>query len=262
MAFLQANIYSNILEMEVSLNIILPQRTEKKIGTTTKGKMTDVPVMYLLHGMGGNHSVWERRTSIERYVSDLGLAVIMPSTDLGWYTDTTYDMKYWTFVSEELPSICHELFPQLTTQREKTFAVGLSMGGYGALKLGLAKPENYGAVASLSGAVDLAGRVEDLLSIRGRNYWEGIFGSLEKVQGSVNDPVFLLEQLIKEQKEVPNIFLCCGEEDLLLHANKKMDALLTAQNIVHTFETGPGNHDWVFWDTWIQRVLEWLPLEK
>ncbi|MEI5994545.1 alpha/beta hydrolase [Candidatus Enterococcus mansonii] len=260
MAFLQANIYSNVLEMEVMLNVILPQRTNKKIGTDTKGALNDVPVMYLLHGMGGNHSVWERRTSIERYVADLGLAVIMPSTDLGWYTDTTYDMNYWTFVSEELPVICHELFPQLTIKREKTFAVGLSMGGYGALKLGLAKPENYGAVASLSGAVDLAGRTEDLLGIRGEKYWEGIFGALENVQGSINDPMFLLEQLVKNQKTAPNIFLCCGEDDLLLYANQKMDVALTTHNIEHTFETGPGNHDWLFWDTWIQRVLMWLPL--
>lgn len=262
MAFLQANIYSNVLEMEVSVNVILPQKTEKKIGTATKGNITDVPVLYLLHGMGGNHSVWERRTSIERYVSELGMAVIMPSTDLGWYTDTRYEMNYWTFISEELPNICHELFPQLTTRREKTFAVGLSMGGYGALKLGLAKPEKFGAIASLSGAVNLADRMEDLLAVKGRNFWEGIFGPLENVQGSINDPMFLLEQLIASGKNAPNIFLCCGEEDLLLHGNKKMAAALTAHNIEHTFETGPGNHDWLFWDTWIQRVLEWLPLDK
>ncbi|MBM7689489.1 tributyrin esterase [Enterococcus ureilyticus] len=262
MAFLQANIYSNVLEMEVSLNVILPQKTEKKIGTTTKGNLTDVPVMYLLHGMGGNHSVWERRTSIERYVTNLGLAVIMPSTDLGWYTDTRYGMNYWTFISEELPTICHELFPQLTTKREKTFAVGLSMGGYGALKLGLAKPEKFGAVASLSGSVNLAERVDDLLAIRGKNFWEGIFGPLEHIQGSNNDPMYLLEQLVAEGKKAPAIFLCCGEEDFLLQGNKTMAKALSAQKIDHTFETGPGSHSWDFWDMWIQRVLEWLPLEK
>ena len=262
MAFLQVNIYSNVLEMEVLVNVILPQKTEKKIGTATKGNFADVPVMYLLHGMGGNHSVWERRTSIERYVSKLGVAVIMPSTDLGWYTDTTYEMNYWTFISEELPAICHELFPQLTKTREKTFAVGLSMGGYGALKLGLAKPENFGAVASLSGAVNLAESTEDLLSIKGRAFWEGIFGPLENIQGSINDPIFLLDQLVASGENVPNIFLCCGEEDFLLHGNKTMATKLTTHNIEHTFETGPGNHDWVFWDEWIKRVLEWLPLDK
>lgn len=89
------------------------------MGTSTQAALTDIPVLYLLHGMGGNHSVWARRTSIERYVADLGIAVIMPSTDLAWYTDTQYDMNYWTFMSEELPRICHQLFPQLSTKREK-----------------------------------------------------------------------------------------------------------------------------------------------
>lgn len=156
MAFLQANVYSSELGMEVMVNVILPQQTKKAIGKETTGAVTDIPVLYLLHGMNGNHSVWERRTSIERYVSDLDIAVIMPSTDLGFYTDTTYDMNYWTFISEELPNICHELFPQLSTKREKTFAAGLSMGGYGAIKLGLRKPEKFAAVASLSGALAIA----------------------------------------------------------------------------------------------------------
>ena len=127
MAFIQANIYSNVLEMEVMVNVILPKLPSKG-RYNYKNDQKELPVLYLLHGMGGNHSVWERRTSIERYVSDYQMAVIMPSTDLAWYTDTTYDMKYWTFVAEELPQICRELFPQLSSDREKTFAAGLSMG--------------------------------------------------------------------------------------------------------------------------------------
>ena len=76
----------------------------KKFGSNNVGATEDVPALNLLHGMGGNHSVWHRRTSIERYVKDLGIAVIMPSTDLAWYTDTQYDMKYWTFISRNYHS--------------------------------------------------------------------------------------------------------------------------------------------------------------
>lgn len=262
MAFLQANVYSNVLGMEVVINVILPQKTEKRIGTSTVGLVADSPVLYLLHGMGGNHSIWERRTSIERYVSNLGLAVIMPSTDLGWYTDTTYDMNYWTFISQELPQIVRELFPQLSTKREKTFAAGLSMGGYGALKLGLALPEKFGAVASLSGAVNIAGHVEAFLEVRGRNYWEGIFGPLDELRGSENDPMTLLRSLVKSSQTAPAIFLCCGADDDLLPLNKEMSHALSAAEIPHTFEIGPGDHTWEFWDEWIQRVLAWLPLNQ
>lgn len=260
MALLQANIYSNVLGKEVCVEVILPQQTEKTIGTDSVGATMDVPVLYLLHGMGGNHSVWQRRTAIERYVENLGLAVIMPSTDLGWYTDTQYDMKYWTFVAEELPNICHELFPQLTVKREKTFAAGLSMGGYGAVKLGLRKPENFAAVASLSGAVALAEAVESLLETRGRDYWEGIFGPLETLAGSENDPIHLLEELSVEK--APKFFLACGTEDFLYPANQYFVEKARAKGLDLTYEEGPGEHTWDFWDQWIQRVLSWLPLDQ
>lgn len=262
MAFIQANVYSNILEMEVNLNVILPQKTKKVIGTSSQQETTDVPVLYLLHGMGGNHSVWERRSSIERYASHYGLAVIMPSTDQGWYTDTTYDMNYWTFISEELPEICHELFPQLTKKREKTFAAGLSMGGYGAIKLGLAKSENFAAVISLSGAVSVGNRMDDLLMVRKAAFWEGIFGPLDQVKGSINDPQRLLDELANSNKPVPRIYLACGESDFLYQANEEMAAAIREKGMDVTFEHGPGEHNWVFWDQWIQRALSWLFTEK
>ncbi|MBM7712684.1 alpha/beta hydrolase [Enterococcus xiangfangensis] len=257
MAFLQVNVYSNVLQMEVMVNVILPQTTHKKIGTATTGATEDVSVLYLLHGMGGNHSVWERRTSIERYVADYQMAVVMPSTDLGFYTNTTYDMNYWTFISEELPEIVHELFPQITDKREKTFAAGLSMGGYGALKLGLAKSENFAAVASLSGAVVLSD-VKSLLTVRNEAYWQGIFGPLDQIQGSKNDPLYLLEELVNSQKPAPRFFLACGTEDDLYPASQYMAHKLKQKELAVTFEEGPGKHDWVFWDTWIERVLEWF----
>jgi putative tributyrin esterase len=181
----------------------------------------------------------------------------MPSTDLGFYTDTTYDMNYWTFVSEELPTIVHELFPQLTHKREKTFAAGLSMGGYGALKLGLAKPENFAAVASLSGAVVLSD-VESLLLVRNEAYWKGIFGPLDQIKGSKNDPLRLLDELVDSGKTAPRFFLACGTEDDLYPASQYMAHKMKQKNLNVTFEEGTGKHDWVFWDTWIKRVLEWL----
>ena len=46
MAFLQANIYSNVLEMEMNVNVILPQETVKKVGTSTQAALTDIPVLY------------------------------------------------------------------------------------------------------------------------------------------------------------------------------------------------------------------------
>lgn len=256
MAFLQANIFSNVLQMEVMVNVILPQKTEKAFGTNQAGKTEDIPVVYLLHGMHGNHSVWQRRTSIERYVADKGLAVIMPSTDLGWYTDTTFGMNYWTFISEELPAICQELFPQLTRKREKTYAVGLSMGGYGALKLGMRCPEKFGAIASLSGALALAEMLEQFEELPNPAYWTGIFGDVHQFRGSENDPIHLIQQV--DVAQAPRVFVCVGTQDPLYPASQYAVQKMKEKGIAVTYEEGPGVHNWEFWDHWIQRVLEWL----
>ena len=97
------------------------------------------------------------------------------------------------------------------------------MGGYGALKLGLAKPESFAAVASLSGAVSLSSTsFGELLKVRKRSYWEGIFGPLDQIEGSIHDPLYLLQQLVESQTEMPQFYLCCGEQDMLLSANQQM----------------------------------------
>lgn len=131
------------------------------------------------------------------------------------------------------------------------------MGGYGALKLGLAKPESFAAVASLSGAVSLSSTsFGELLKVRKRSYWEGIFGPLDQIEGSIHDPLYLLQQLVESQTEMPQFYLCCGEQDMLLSANQQMAQALEQAQASYTFETGPGEHDWVFWDEWIQKP--WL----
>lgn len=257
MAFIQMSAYSNVLEMEVGINILLPQTTVKKIGTESLGVTEDIPLLYLLHGMGQDQTLWLRKSSIERYAIKHQLAVVMPSTDLGFYTDTTYDMKYWTFLAEELPKLIHEFFPQITKKREKTFAAGLSMGGYGAFKLGLLKPENFAAVASLSGAIYFTDP-EMFLKVRSRSYWEGVFGPMEEMQNSANAPGEMLKKLVASQKPTPRFFICCGTEDDLFPVSQYMAHKMQEAEVPVTFETGPGGHDWHFWDAWIQRVLEWM----
>ncbi len=113
MALLHVDFFSDVLGMGMNMGVILPQKTSKQIGMEGMAKDGSYKTVYLLHGMSDDHTVWQRRTSIERYMSRLGIAVVMPSTHLGFYTDTTYGMRYWTFVSEELPRICREFFPHV-----------------------------------------------------------------------------------------------------------------------------------------------------
>ena len=85
----------------------------------TEPDCTDIPVLYLLHGMSGNQNSWLKRTNVERLLRGTNLIVIMPNTNNGWYTDTQYGYNYYTALAEELPQVMKRFFPNMTSKREK-----------------------------------------------------------------------------------------------------------------------------------------------
>ncbi len=256
MALIHANFFSVSLGMERQVDVILPQEANG-IGQKGKEGSGKVPVLYLLHGASDDQTIWQRRTSIERYAVAKGLAVVMPSTDLGFYTDQKYGYDYFQYFSKELPDLINEFFPMISEKREDTFVAGLSMGGFGAFKLGINCPERFSYAASLSGFLDPVLAAENAT----RKPNENNFGTLEELRGSVNDlPAKLEEQLAKKVK-LPRFFQACGTEDFLYAMNVKFrDTFKERIDLVYFEE--PGTHEWGFWDRNIQRVLDWLPLEK
>ena len=256
MALIHCDFFSEVLGLSTSMVVILPQATQGQIGMTGKAGVLKHPTLYLLHGLSDDHSIWLRRTSIERYVAPLGLAVVMPAVGRSFYTDMAAGGKYWTFVSEELPEIARNFFG-LSDRREENFAAGLSMGGYGAFKLALAKPDQFCAAASLSGVVDVVtGHILADLGMEAKN----IFGDLEKLPGSKNDLFFLARKLTESGKPQPKLYQWCGTEDFLYEGNIRFQKYAQELKLDLTYEESPGDHQWMYWDRQIQRVLEWLPL--
>lgn len=259
MALMHVDFFSDVLGMCVNMDVILPQQTNGQIGMEGKASNEPCKTLYLLHGMSDDHTIWLRRTSIERYVSELGIAVVMPTTHLAWYTDTTFGMKYWTFISQELPEICRGFFPQMSRKKEDTLAAGLSMGGYGAWKLGLGASETFGAAASLSGALDIAARFgENSDNVQGREALiYGIFGNPDQIKGSDNDLLALADRLVADGKELPRLYAWCGTEDFLYEDNLNAWAHIEKLGFDLTTETSSGDHQWKYWDGKIQNVLRW-----
>ena len=133
MAVMKIEYYSQVLDMEWGVNVLYPDANRVE-----EPECEDIPVLYLLHGMSGNHNSWLKRTNVERLLRGTNLIVVMPNTSNGWYTDTQYGFDYYTALAEELPEVLKRFFPNMTSKREKTFIAGLSMGGYGCFKLALA----------------------------------------------------------------------------------------------------------------------------
>ncbi len=257
MALINLDFFSDVLGMACSANVILPQRTMSQIGLHGVGGGDEFPVLYLLHGLSDDHSIWLRRTSIERYVSELGLAVVMPAVHRSFYTDMHHGMRYWTFISEELPRICKSMF-RISNKREHTFVAGLSMGGYGAFKLALRCPQKFAAAASLSGALDMSPNTKDWGDLG--SDLDMVFGARDQFDGSPNDLLHLARELAAGDVDVPALYAICGEEDFLLEQNHRFRDTAAEIGLDLVYKEAPGAHEWEFWDRHIQDVLKWLPL--
>jgi putative tributyrin esterase len=255
MALIHCSFFSDVLGLSTSMTVILPQQTRNQIGMGGVSLREKHPVLYLLHGMSDDDTIWTRRTSIERYVAGLDLAVVMPQVHRSFYCDMEYGMKFWTFLSEELPALARSFFP-ISSEREDNFVAGLSMGGYGALRWALRKPEAFAAAASLSGAVNRARKPAD--PARTRDYFL-VFGDRE-VAGTEDDLFFLIDRLDKSKGPRPKIYQCCGTEDFLYEDNVLFRDACRRTGLDFTYSEETGIHEWGYWDRKIRDVLAWLPV--
>ncbi|MEF3301594.1 alpha/beta hydrolase [Paenibacillus sp. GYB003] len=249
MAFIQCNFSSKTLAIGASMNVLLP---EPKPGQQPGRKY---PTVYLLHGLSDDHTAWMRWTSIERYARSKEVAIVMPAVNRSFYTDMAGGYPYWTFISEELPEIARSFFP-LSDKREETFAAGLSMGGYGAFKLALRRPDLFAAAASLSGALDIK---------RSKPHWQKDFGYIFGPEADIppEDDLFALaEKVAASEGPKPALYQACGTEDYLYGSNRDFLQHARALGLDLQYEDGPGNHNWEFWDEYIRKVLDWLPIRS
>jgi len=246
MAVFRMNFPSRELRQSTTVNVIIPDNAEDKIKT-----------LWLLHGQLGDEDVWLYKSSIERYANAYGIAVVMPSSDRCWFTDTAYGKNYFTFLTEELPEVCRRHFRALSDAREDNMIAGLSMGGYGAVKAALTCPEKYSYCGALSASLDITreGRPYDL------NEWRSIFGfeinDARELAGTKHDLFALAKKNYEGKKVLPDFYMWCGTEDSLLDINRKFSAMLSEFGYKHLFEYSEGNHSWKWWDLHIKDVLKY-----
>jgi putative tributyrin esterase len=250
-ALLRCDFFSEALTLSTSMTVILPQQTATQIGMAGAAGSAPPPVLYLLHGLSDDDTIWLRRTSIERYVAPLGLAVVMPQVNRSFYTDEAYGNRYWTFLSEELPDLVAGFF-RVSDRREDTFVAGLSMGGYGAFRWALRQPGRFAAAASLSGALDVAARQDS-----DGAFLPHVFGE-ESVTSTDADLLWLLRGA--DPAALPRLYLACGTEDPLCPDNVAFRDTCRVRGVPLTVDIGAGSHEWGYWDRKIQDVLAWLLL--
>lgn len=263
MAFIQMNLFSQSLMRTVPVNIILPG--DKLLPSGERPKEKPYKTLYLLHGIFGSHIDWVNGTRIQRFAEENDLAIVMPAGENAFYVDQPEIHNFYgEFVGNELVELTRRMF-QLSRERKDTFIGGLSMGGYGAMRNGLKYHDNFGCIISLSGALfvdEIPDRTNDApVFFQRRDYAESCFGDLNKILESDKNPKYLIQRLLDEGAEIPKIYMACGDKDMLLANNQDFADFLQEKGVDATFEIGPGDHEWDFWDTYIKKAIEWLPTD-
>ncbi len=243
MALITAEFRSKALSHDTPITVILPEDCPKD----------NIPTLYLLHGMHGNNSSWARKTLIERYANERKIAVVCPDGENGFYTDMKYGKKFYTYVADELVDYTRRVF-RLSTERDNTYICGLSMGGYGALRLALMKPEQYCAAASLSGCVDILASLKNCLwPAEAKNIWGDDY--YENAKETDADIMWLVDHFPADRPK-PRLYAACGTEDGLYKQNLTLRDFMKDKDFDFEFEDGSGVHDWKFWNTWVEVAID------
>lgn len=220
------------------------------------------PVLYLLHGGGGDDSSWLRFTSIERYASERRIAVVLPSCPdlcyrlaeisfpgMAWEEDKTEDFE--TFIARELPDWAGANFP-ISTERKDSFIAGLSLGAYGAAYHGFTHPEHYTAVGLFSPYL-LSRRAFDP-AFRSSRSPEALMDEL------IPDLVLPVRAIAAQGGAFPKVFMMNGTKDVRELAPLYAQLLRqSGAEVTADFTSYDYGHEWAMWDLSVKAFLDWLP---
>jgi len=227
-------IYSNAMHKEFKCVVIKPDSYKKR--------NVSFPVVYLLHGAGGDFSNWIKKVpAIKNYADEYKLLIICPDgSNYSWYLDSPIDssMRYETYIGIEVPAYIDAHYSTIKDRRRRAIA-GLSMGGHGALFLAFRHAGFFGACGSMSGVVDLNSS---------RNKYELTKRLGDTVRNTENWKKLSVINVIEEQpKDTLAIIFDCGIDDPFYPYNKKLHEKMLNLKIAHDYIERPGNHNWNYW---------------
>ncbi|BCM89193.1 putative protein [Abditibacteriota bacterium] len=241
MAVATLNYYSPSLDKQTTCNVIIPE---------VAGHDGPFPVYYLLHGLSDDYSIWQRRTSLGRYVQMLPLIVVMPDGGRGFYCDAHEGFAYESAIVNDLISFVDRTFHTIPERSGRAIG-GLSMGGYGAIKLALKFPELFTSANGHSGAYGFA-----------HGMWRDAEAEFQRITGpnavgGPNDCFTLAERFraATNRAKMPALRIDCGTSDFLLDQNRAFHTHLQELGIPHDYVEAPGAHDWAYWDKHVQGAL-------
>ncbi|MBR3019107.1 MAG: hypothetical protein IKH57_18860 [Clostridia bacterium] len=229
------------------------------------GPKRPYPTLYFLPGFSCNAEEIVFTLPFRQMAALFSMAIIVPDGENSFYTDHPERVaRHGVYVGEELPKVVRKLFPCLSSERKDTFIGGISMGGYGAAALGLHYHETFSRIALFSPSIE----ADTLLASKDPDVPGGVppclLDTLLGGQAAYDlnprlNPYVAVEEAISHGREIPPIWMCCGEQDgLVLDACVRFSDFLNARQAPHTFLRAPGEHDFPFWDRHLEEGFRFL----
>jgi putative tributyrin esterase len=253
MAIFECRFKSPCLRTSTVVRVVLPESAPPPRGYAS---------LLLLHGLGDDYASWTRHTNLERYAERAGLAVIMPDVGRSYCLDMVHGLPYFRFLADELPATMARYF-RLSIERDDRSVGGVSMGAYGALRLGLLRPDEYANVIAISAVADFRTGLELIRSggmdfIMSPSEALGVVGAEFRVHADMD-----LFEILKRGagSRLPRVYQACGANDFLYADNVRLRQALVDSGADAEFVESAAGHEWDYWDGAIRQALSWVRRE-
>lgn len=256
MALFNCNFFSKTLGYDTNINVIIPDVNHYDYSNIEIEKLK---VLYLLHGRGDNGTTLSRYMPLERFSRKYKIAIILPSGEDSYYSNSIHNKNYFDFISKELRETICKWFP-LSQNKKDNYIAGVSMGGYGALKIAFTFPQLFNLVCAIYPVTDLTQLVNSVPKDLTKNFQDDllrVFGKYENINKEDN-----LLQIYKNNKiKIDNnikILQYVGKQDFLYNSNKLFYDEISKLNANIIFEDWQGEHTWEFAEQAIIKMLEFI----
>jgi S-formylglutathione hydrolase FrmB len=239
--------HSAALDREMKYRVILP---------SVVAAHQRLPVVLLLHGGGGDFREWSNDSDVAGLIKG-NFVLLMPEGGYSYYVNAAEHPadRYEDYIADDLLSDAQARFP-IARIRENRAIVGVSMGGFGAVKIALSHPELFVFAGALSPAIDVPRRQFSLRRIQQSRAMRSIFGPWDSETRRRDDPFLIARSVVPA--EAPYLFLSCGADESLLAPVRQFAAVLAEQHLPHEFHIVPGGHEWTRWNKELPVLLNSL----
>lgn len=256
MAYINADIKLPEAGRTVTVRLYFPTDLPSEVGNKVKGVIT------LLHGFSNTSNDWFLYSAACRYAADNGYILVAPNAENSFYSNMAYGSPWYAMLTEMLPAQLDKIF-HIPRNRDINYIAGLSMGGYGALRIGLSHPERYAAIGSFSGVVDVAAAGEMAKTVPEVAYiLSPVLGPELAVTPDIDPFALAAKVAALPKQQQPGLYITCGKQDndanRIHDQNLHLVQHLKDLSLPFTYEEWDGVHEWNFWDRSIAQFIGFI----